>query len=80
MEAAKRFMPQEREKEKERERKREKGRQKSIWQEKKYDVKDQKKCFEEEIVDAPFESNINAVVERHLMRNYTCSCCCQCNE
>ena len=24
---------------------------------------EQKKCFEEEIVDAPFESNINTVVE-----------------
>ena len=34
--------------------------------------KEQKQCFEEKIVDAPFESNINTVVEKHLIRNYTC--------
>ena len=32
-----------------------------------------KKCKnEEEIVDAPFESNINTVVEKHLIINFTC--------
>ena len=34
--------------------------------------KEQKKCFEEEILDALFESNINTVVEKHLIRNFTC--------
>ena len=33
--------------------------------------KEQKNCFDEEIVDAPFESNINTVVEKHLMKNFT---------
>ena len=31
-----------------------------------------KKCFEEEIADAPFESNTNTAVVKHLIRNYTC--------
>ena len=31
-----------------------------------------KKCLDEEIVDAPFESNINTVVEKYPIRNYTC--------
>ena len=45
-------------------------REKSIWQGKKFEGKEQqKKRFEEEIVDAPFESNINAVVEKHLIKN-----------
>ena len=34
--------------------------------------KKKKKCFEEEIVDAPFESNINTFVEENLNRNCTC--------
>ena len=34
--------------------------------------KERKKCFEEEIVDAPFESNLNIVVEKHITRNFTC--------
>ena len=38
-------------------------REKSSWQGKMSEEKEQKKCFEEEIVDAPFESNINTVVE-----------------
>ena len=38
-------------------------REKSSWQGKKSEEKEQKKCFEEEIVDTPFESNINTVVE-----------------
>ena len=38
-------------------------REKSSWQGKKSEEKEQKKCFKEEIVDAPFESNINTVVE-----------------
>ena len=47
-------------------------REKSIWQGKKFEGKEQKKKrFEEEIVDAPFESNINAVVEKHLIKNFT---------
>ena len=33
--------------------------------------KKQKNCFDEEIVDAPFESNTNTVIEKHLMRNFT---------
>ena len=45
MKATKRFKTQEREK--------------SSWQRKKVEEKDQKKCFEEEIFDALFESNIN---------------------
>ena len=44
MKAAKRFKTQEREK--------------SSWQGKKSDEKEQKKCFEEEVADAPFESNV----------------------
>ena len=32
---------------------------------------EQKNCFEEEIVDAPFESNVNTVIEKHLIGNYT---------
>ena len=70
MKAAKRFKTQEREKE----------REKSSWQGEKTEEKEQqqkknkqkKKCFEEEIVDVSFESNINTVVEKHLIRNYTC--------
>ena len=47
-------------------------REKSIWQGKKFEGKEQKKKrFEEEIVDAPFESNINAAVEKHLIKNFT---------
>ena len=53
---------------------------KSKWQGKKSEEKEQKKCFQEEIVDAPFECNINIVAEKHLIRNYTCWCWCQCNE
>ena len=35
--------------------------------------KEQKKYFKEEIVDALFKSNIiNTVVEKHLIRNFTC--------
>ena len=41
---------------------------KSSWQGKRFEEKGQRKCFEAEIVDAPFESNINAVVEKHLLR------------
>ena len=60
-----------------REREREKEREKSSWQGEKTEEKEQKKknkkkCFEEEIVDVSFESNINTVVEKHLIRNYTC--------
>ena len=51
---------------------REREREKSRWQGKTSEEKQQKKRFEEEIVDAPFESNINTVVEKHLVRNYTC--------
>ena len=60
MKPAKRFKTQERE------------REKSSWQGEKSEEKEQKKCFEEEIVNAPFESNINTVVEKHLIRNFTC--------
>ena len=45
---------------------------KSSCQGKKSEKKKQKICFEEETVDAPFESNINTVVEKHLIRNFTC--------
>ena len=62
MKPAKRFKTQERESE----------REKSSWQGKNSEEKEQKKCFEEEIVDAPFESNINTVVEKHLIKNFTC--------
>ena len=54
MKAAKRITTQELRKEK------------PSWQGKKSEEKEKKKCFEEEIVDAPFESNINTVVEKHL--------------
>ena len=57
MKAAKRFKTQEIER---------KG---SRWQGKKSEEKEQKKYFEEEIVDAPFENNINTLVEKHLIRN-----------
>ena len=60
MKAAKRFKNQEKE------------REKSRWQGKTSEEKQQKKRLEEEIVDAPFESNINTVVQNHLVRNYTC--------
>ena len=33
--------------------------------------KKEKNCLDEEIVDAPFESNINTVIEKHLMKNFT---------
>ena len=33
--------------------------------------KEQKNCFEEEILHASFESNINTVVGKHLIRNHT---------
>ena len=46
-------------------------REKSSWQGKKSEEKEQKNCFEEEIVDAAVESNINTVVEKHLIRRYT---------
>ena len=36
---------------------------------KKSEEKEQKKYFKEEIVDAPFENNINTLVEKHLIRN-----------
>ena len=62
MKAAKRFKTQ----------KKERVRAKSSWQGRKTDEKEQKKFLEEEIVDASFESNINTVVEKHLIRNYTC--------
>ena len=39
---------------------------------KRSEEKEQKNCFEEEIVDAPCASNINTVVEKHLIRNFTC--------
>ena len=65
MKAAKRFKTQEKKKEK------------SSWQGKKSEEKKEKKCFEEEIVGAPFESNINIVVEKHLIRNYKCWFCCR---
>ena len=45
--------------------KRFKTQEKSSCQEKRSEEKEQKKRFEEEIVDAPFESNINTVVEKH---------------
>ena len=57
MKAAKRFKTQEREK--------------SSWPRKRSEEKEQKKCFEEEIVDGPFESNINTVIEKHLIRHFT---------
>ena len=65
MKAAKRFKTQEKKK------------AKSSWQRKKSEEKEEKKCFGEEIIDAPFESNINTVVEKHLIRNYTCWFCCR---
>ena len=58
--------------ERERERRREKnqvGKEKRL---RKKNKKKKKKCFEEEIVDVSFESNINTVVEKHLIRNYAC--------
>ena len=69
MKAAKIFKTQERERE--RERRREKN---QVGKEKRLRKKNKKKkkCFEEEIVDVSFESNINTVVEKHLIRNYTC--------
>ena len=63
MKAAKRFKTQERERERERE--------KSSCLGKMSEKKKQKNCFDEEIVDAPFESNTNTVIEKHLMRNFT---------
>ena len=53
MKAAKRFKTQE----------------KSSWQGKKSEEKEQKKCFEGEIADALFKSTINTVVEKRLIRN-----------
>ena len=50
---------------------REKEREKLSWPGKMSEEIEQKKCFEEEIVDAPFESNINIVVEKYLIRNFT---------
>ena len=47
MKAAKRFKTQE----------------KSSWQGKKSEEKEQKKCFEKEVVDAPFESNNNTLLK-----------------
>ena len=47
-------------------------REKSSWQEKRSEEKEQKKCLGEEIVDALFENNVNIVVEKHLIRNFTC--------
>ena len=35
--------------------------------------KEQKKCFKEEIVDAPFKSNIITLVEKNLIRNFSYS-------
>ena len=32
--------------------------------------KEQKNCFQEEIVVTPFESNIKTVVEKHLITSY----------
>ena len=58
MKAAKRFKIQEREK--------------SSQQEKKSEEKEQKNCFEEKIVNAPFKSNTNTVAEKHVIRNFTC--------
>ena len=58
MNAAKRFKTQKREK--------------SSWQGEKSEEKEQTKCFEEEIVNALFESNINTVVEKNLNRKFTC--------
>ena len=52
-------------------------REKSSWQRKNSEDKEKKKCFQEEIVDAPFNSNINIVAEKHLIRNFTCWCCYQ---
>ena len=49
-----------------------KKKEKSSRQRKKSEGKEEKNCFEEEIVDAPFESNINTVIEKHLIKNYTC--------
>ena len=33
--------------------------------------KNRKRCLEEEIVDILYENNINTVVEKYLIRNYT---------
>ena len=69
MKAAKRFKTQERVSERERERERE--REINLAR-KKVSGNRTKKCFEEEIADAPFESNTNTAVVKHLIRNYTC--------
>ena len=45
-------------------------RQKSSYQGKS-SIEKEKKCFQKEIIEAPFESNINTVVENHLIRNDT---------
>ena len=50
--------------------KREREREKSSWLGKKSEKKEEKKIFEEEIIDAPFESNINIAVEKNLIRNF----------
>ena len=60
MKAAKRFITQERE------------RERNQGGKEKYLRKKKKKCFEEKAVDAPFESNVNTVVRKHLIRNFTC--------
>ena len=51
--------------------KRSKIEEKSSWQGKIPEKKEQKKGCQENIVDEPFESNINTVVEKYLIRNYT---------
>ena len=51
--------------------KRSKTEEKSSWQGKIPEKKEQKKGCQEKIVDEPFESNINTVVEKYLIRNYT---------
>ena len=47
-------------------------REKSSSQGKKSEEKEQKSCFEEEIVHPLFQSNTNIVVEKHLIRNFIC--------
>ena len=61
MKAAKRFKTQERERERS-----QVGKEKNLRKIK------QAKCFEEQIIDALFKSNINTIVEKHFIRNFTC--------
>ena len=59
----------ERERQRETDRETDRERRNNIGKEK--SLRKRNKKIEEETVDAPFESNINIVVKKHLIRNYT---------